>query len=362
MCIITGPNIDMAIKLIKRMKALFERKLGLVFQNKETVLELNGFTIEAYPSNHIDSFRSLDKPKFILLDEADFFRKHEQEEVRHVSERYIGKSNPYIVMVSTPNNPGGLFYSIEREPEATCLYRRIKMDYQYGLGKIYDPGEIEKARLSPGFGREYELQYLGKIGNVFSEILIERAVELGEQYKALEINQYTHHFGGIDPGWSKITPVYIGEVLKEEGCVRIIHYKGFDKSTPDEVARYVHKLSNNFSNLWWFVDGADRGFVNTMKGMFRESEDWVREEDVAAHCNRVIPVNFAKHHKTLLENFFVLLSGGHIAIPKGYDRLIIALRTAQATEWNLNKDESVNHDDLDSLRLLLKAIKFGGIS
>ena len=33
-----GPNIDIAIKLIKRMKGIFERKLGLVFQNKETVL------------------------------------------------------------------------------------------------------------------------------------------------------------------------------------------------------------------------------------------------------------------------------------------------------------------------------------
>jgi hypothetical protein len=75
MCIVTGPNIDIAIKLIKRMKSLFERKLGLTFANKETVLELNGYRIETYPSNHIDAYRALDNPKFILLDEADFFRK-----------------------------------------------------------------------------------------------------------------------------------------------------------------------------------------------------------------------------------------------------------------------------------------------
>jgi hypothetical protein len=30
MCIVTGPNIDIAIKLIKRMKSLFEPKLGLL--------------------------------------------------------------------------------------------------------------------------------------------------------------------------------------------------------------------------------------------------------------------------------------------------------------------------------------------
>ena len=110
MCIVTGPNIDLAIKLIRRLKNIFEPKLGLTFSNKETVLELNGCTIEAYPSNHIDSFRSLDNPKFILLDESDFWRKSEIDNVRHVAERYIGKSDPYIVMVSTPNAPGGLFY------------------------------------------------------------------------------------------------------------------------------------------------------------------------------------------------------------------------------------------------------------
>ena len=55
------------------------------------------------------------------------FRKGEQEEVRHVSERYIGKSDPYIVMVSTPDAPGGLFYNIENEPEETCHVQEIEI-------------------------------------------------------------------------------------------------------------------------------------------------------------------------------------------------------------------------------------------
>ena len=65
MCIVTDPNIDIAIKLIKRMKNFFESKLHIIFQRKETVLELNGCRIEAYPSNHVDSFRALDNPKFM---------------------------------------------------------------------------------------------------------------------------------------------------------------------------------------------------------------------------------------------------------------------------------------------------------
>ena len=150
MCIVTGPNIDIATKLIKRMKQIFETNLGILFSNKETTLELNGCQIEAYPSNHIDSFRALENPKFILIDEGDFFRISEQDDVRFVSERYIGKSDPYIVLVSTPNAPNGLFEKIEKEPEASCIYKRLKLDYTYGLNRIYTKEEIEKAKKSPG--------------------------------------------------------------------------------------------------------------------------------------------------------------------------------------------------------------------
>jgi hypothetical protein len=47
-CIVTGPNIDISIKLIRRLKALFEPH-SIYFQTKETILELNGCHIEAFP-------------------------------------------------------------------------------------------------------------------------------------------------------------------------------------------------------------------------------------------------------------------------------------------------------------------------
>ncbi len=57
----------------------------------------------------------------------------EVEDVRHVSERYIAKSDPYIVMVSTPNALDGLFEHMEKEDEETCIYKRLLLDYTYGL-------------------------------------------------------------------------------------------------------------------------------------------------------------------------------------------------------------------------------------
>src|ERR1043165_1269767 len=43
MCIVTGPNIDIATKLIKRLKGIFDTKLGLTFHKKETVQERSVF-------------------------------------------------------------------------------------------------------------------------------------------------------------------------------------------------------------------------------------------------------------------------------------------------------------------------------
>ena len=166
MCIVTGPRIELAITLIDRMKDLF-RSNESKFDTKETVIELNGVHIEAYPSHHLDSMRGLTNVSFIYLDEADFFPPGEQADASDVSERYIAKSNPWIVMVSTPNAPEGLFERIEKEAESTCLYKRILLDYTYGLGKIYTQDEIVAVKRSPSFEREYNLKYLGKLAMYF---------------------------------------------------------------------------------------------------------------------------------------------------------------------------------------------------
>ena len=109
-------------------------------------------------------------------------------------------------MVSTPAGPGSLFYKIEAEPEDTCIYKRLKLDYTYGLGKIYTEEEIERAKHSPSFDREYRCQFSGFIGNLFSPLQVDRVVQLGEQYRLDKIpsNDYTLHSVGVDFGFGLI--------------------------------------------------------------------------------------------------------------------------------------------------------------
>jgi hypothetical protein len=275
MCIVTGPNIDIAIKLIKRMKALFEPRLHVTFDSKETVLELNGCSIEAYPSNHIDAYRALDNPKFILIDEGDFFRKGEQEDVRHVSERYIAKSDPYIVMVSTPNAPDGLFERIEKESEETCIYKRLFLDYSYGIGNIYTADEIEKAKASPSFEREYNLKYLGKIGNVFHTKDIEAAIEKGRKYNPDDFSpsHFTSISMGIDPAYgSSAFGIVVTQFVDDH--VEILYAEEYHRPDYNEMLSVVYGLMSKYHIDKVYIDGANPSFIKSLKLQIGEDADY----------------------------------------------------------------------------------------
>ena len=92
----------------------------------------------------------------------------QQQEARMVSERYIAKTDPHILMVSTPNLPGGLYENMELEEKS--IYKRITWNYEVGLNKIYTQEDIHKAKESPSFEREYNLQYGFGIGDIFEGI------------------------------------------------------------------------------------------------------------------------------------------------------------------------------------------------
>ncbi|HEY9386214.1 MAG TPA: hypothetical protein VIP70_04190 [Nitrososphaeraceae archaeon] len=368
-CIVTGPNQDIAIKLIKRMKGLFEPKLGITFDTKETVLELNGCSIEAYPSNHLDAYRALDNPKFILLDEADFFRKSEQEDVRHVSERYIAKSDPFIVMVSTPYAPDGLFDKIEKEPEETCIYKRVLLDYTYGLDKIYAREEIDKAKQSPSFEREYNLKYLGLIGNVFSQQGIDKATNV--DYNPDRINPNAKKSIGIDPGFgsSKFAIVVTQYV---DGKIQIIYADEFDRPNFQTMISTIWQLKQRcgyISNI--YVDSANPEVWESLKREFGERYDEQHIKETAAYCKKynldiedrmvVVPVPFSTEGAQMLQHAKALLEDENnlVAInPSRFHKLVTALRTAVANEYKLDKEQTSFDDILDAFRLALIFYKF----
>jgi hypothetical protein len=93
-------------------------------------------------------------------------------------ERYAGKSNAQIVLTSTPNksNDDDIMYKILSQPFEESFYKILKFDYTWGIEKIYTKEDIEIAKASSSFQREYNLQFAGLEGNLLSQIAIDRCI------------------------------------------------------------------------------------------------------------------------------------------------------------------------------------------
>ena len=357
--IVSGTFLSHANDVKVRMENLFRKRFSLMqLESKFTDLWIKNTNVKIFPSRNVKDLRGYTDVSYLFIDEADHFEPSVTNELLHAITRYEEKSNCTTIMVSTPNRPDGLFQSIEYD--ANSKYKKIILDYTVGLGKIYDPLEIEKKKLEPEFPREYEGKYLGKIGNVFSPLMINQCIKLSEPLQDIPISNYNLHSVGIDFGFgSSKTAIVMTEHLKtiednqDKHTIIVRFAEEYDKANPQTIVDICHKLYRDNWNTLFFVDGANRGAVNLMKVAFDESLDW-ESGDVSPELMKIIPVNFTTEHKSMLSHLHVMMNKNYLAIPKQHEKLITSLRTAYAREYSLDKEQTSYNDSLDALRLSLK--------
>ncbi len=365
MVLVTGPSLEISITLMKRLKSLFARH-SIFFEFKETYLEINKISMTCYPSHHLDTFRAIERPSIIFLDEADFFPVSNQMDARNISERYIGKSDPFIILVSTPNAPGGLFDRIEQEDEDACIYKRFRLDYTYGINKIYTQEEINKAKASPSFGREYDLKYLGLVGNSFRTQDILRASSF--VYDPDLIPAGVDRVIGIDPAYggglgSSTSAFGICITELRDDHVVVLYSEEFEHTNSEAMVSLIWDLYQKYYPIRAIlVDSSQIAFIKSLKGAFmdelHEEVDYERQIKIFkdAHCDwrnnlRIQPCYYnEKSSKNMLMHTKSLLESDALGIDKRFDKLLIALHTASDQEGRLQKDKMSHSDAFDSYR------------
>jgi hypothetical protein len=308
--------------------------------------------------------RGLANVAFIYLDEADFFPPGQQQDARDVSERYIAKSNPWIVLCSTPNAPEQLFDRIEHEPETTCLYKRLFLDYTYGLNRIYTEDEINAAKQSPSFEREYNLKYLGLIGNVFHTKDIDAAIQRGKGYDPDSIVKMSGKSIGIDPAYGSSNFGIVGTQGVDQQ-IQVIYAEEFERPDFNEMLWLVAKLMQQYGYVRVYIDGANPSFIKSLKRMIGEDEHYEKytKEQMERHTRnmysmKVFPVNFTTKHKEMLGHTKLLLEKGYVAINPRFHKLVTSLRTAVDNEGSLDKQLTSYSDIFDAFRLSLQNYYF----
>ena len=249
--IITGASQDLTNKIIGRIKGLFT---GKEFKTKESLVILNSCKIEAFPTNHLEPARGLN-PKLVFLDEADFFPLRYQDEARTVAERYRGKGDAHITMISTPNQPGGLFQRMEDETNNGYVMKEY--GYERGLGVVYDPAiiEIEKKQ-NPSFEREYNLKYGYGIGDIFQGI-----DEVIEEYDLTIIGGRSGCYG--DPAFGSSNFGVLGAEVRD-GLIYVIEANEFPRPSPSAMLDVMYDMANRY-NQNCKIDSAHPGFIRDLE-------------------------------------------------------------------------------------------------
>jgi hypothetical protein len=361
--IVTGPRLDLSISIIERMKHLFIDSDLLTFDTKATVIQLNGVHIQAYPSDHLDDARGIPNVSFFYADEADFFSPGEQNNLRDVAERYIAKSNPWIVLVSTPNAPGGLFETMQNEKAS--IYHRMYMDYTVGLNRIYDNEQIALQKLSPSFDREYCLKFLGGIGNVFPMQDIEACIQTYDLSPEVTTSTSFPRWIGIDPGYSP-SQFGICVVQWNDDALSVVYTASLEKPLYTETLTLIRQLVQRYHACKVFIDGSASHLIHELKHGYGEYVTYENLPEktldiyIKSGCGEplIVPVSFWKHHKTMLAHAMKILAKRKIRIDPSFDKLIVALKSATTkAEYDLDKSKSSNNDLLDAMQLSMLCLK-----
>jgi hypothetical protein len=392
--ILTGPREDLAVSLIARMKHFMSRNSPLVFTSKETVIELNGCRIESFPSKNLSSSRGLSNPKFILLDEADHFKGY-ADEAKEVSERYIGKSDPTIVMCSTPSHINSLLHREFQNPKS--IYKKLILPYTIGLGTIYDIETIRQASLSPSFQKEYNCNFASAYGtgSVFTMKQIEEVQRIGDlcgdstaakhdaniihrSFKSCGVD--VAHGGGARTALTicGMYEYFDQRTQQNADTIQVLFSKAWDYHTPHEqIVNEMMQIFSDYNVLQQssshvYVDAAAQAMVQSLKYYFQDQERyWLqlefarRNHSKLENLMRVIPVqfgssaNFGEHshrtgpqHKQLLANLIYFVENKYLGVHRSHVELLQDLSSAVADDLSLDKSTN-SMDLLDSLRLAL---------
>ena len=378
--VVTGPKVKIAWDLIHRLKHLFRDYI--LEDSRLDMLVLNGVTIEAFPSNTI-SMRGYQDFKFILLDEADFFEPSEQEEVMAVARGYIVKTQPWIVMVSTPHAPNSLFHRIEQMPsDEQAGFKRLHYLYQRGVGKIYDARFIEEEKGQAYFRREYEGMYAYGVGTLFSEQSILQCEKAGRDLDTRLLADTdrrqlttipTRKSLGIDLGWgSSRTAFVLTEFI--DGRIRVVYSQQYDRPNFESMVKLTYnlirgyELDNGTNKV--YVDGSAPSFIESIKTITGEDPEYLRLISLAKEADsdpiyymNIVPVNFSTKNQAMLDHAKECVDKGMLAInpdtSQGHKDLLADLRIAKnkPDSFKLDKSSENKMDLFDALRLSLEYYK-----
>lgn len=417
-CIVVGPNLKLGIKIMTRLKEFFSHIAQsdkvpflkpFVIEGSSTEIKINNVTITVFPSNHLDAMRGLPNVSFVFVDESDYFAEREQMNVMTIPTRYIGKSQVWIAMVSTPNKIGGLFHTMENDPNTP--FKRFIFSYKWGMRKyganLFTEKMIEEQQKTKfqDFEREYNNQYQGYGGNLFSVEFLYRLQKLSEYYDYIpknnivgqnarfeseddiyenqDIDQFTtiervlndllifekfalrhnpnqyFRIAGIDTGYgSSQTGLVIAQINLLNNKLEVIYENQFkDINSSIDLKDFVGYLTKILKIRKIGVDRSDIDFINNLKNdielpafVDKNWRDWTPKEmkDYNLRSSMIVcPITFSADTKrNMLYHQLSLFQEDFIRIHPSMNFLYSAISSVNITDNMVYKKKDIPCNDV----------------
>jgi hypothetical protein len=372
-CLVVGPSQNLAVILLNRAKELLQQKLNLQFTTRETIMYLNGVRWEVFPSFNLDSMRSLVAPSYIYVSESSFVSNG--REVLDICQRYVSKGNPIILWESTPNKVGDVMDILFNHPdtlESQSFGTKILLPWQVGQGTMYSDTLLQQQRMTVGWKREYCVEWSGITGSVFTPESIERASTtdydlngIPQAPKALGVDSST----GGDSAFSFVL------IQTANNKIQVLLTESYRKAEIDFTAMVnrIIEIMKQYQNVRKvYIDAAiSTIWLQAKKALLeridfyehvKELQKWGYSEQQIQNKIRIWPIAFNTHHRMLLANLKWIMDCDPAIMqinPDVHKPLIIALETAVADEFDLEKAPGKSGsylDEFDALRLACKFI------
>ena len=268
--IFTGPNIELAKKLIERIKMFANERVEYEDHGMYKI-QIGKCNIQVYPSNNIDAVRGIPRVSCVFGDEAAFFTGLKDDKpIRTVGERYRGKSDSYVIWVSTAGDfAQGFFYEILQEPDAVCQYKRFEMYEDRGLEKdivtgtsIFSDDYIEEARKLPSFQQEFQGIWGANVGDIYSTEALDAVTDMDYEIE-YELGD-KNRLGFCDPGFGTSQ---FGICITEmrDNIPYVIYSKSYARQSATAMITELGRLSDLFTVRKWGCDKANPEIIKDMR-------------------------------------------------------------------------------------------------
>ena len=154
---------------------------------------------------------------------------------------------------------------------------------------------------------------------------------------------------GVDVGFGSSSDTAIVIVRYQDQKLEVVHAETITRGLYEHIHKHILVLAQQYNTGKIFIDGSASALIRSLKNSYEEYTRYdilqknnpkVLQQWIYSGMNEptVVPINFAKYHREMLQKLMPIVSKHKIRIDKRFDKLIIALRSAQAKDDKYSLD------------------------